>query len=988
MKRITILLAALAMVFGVTGSAQAYTFATLDVPGAMRTYAWGINDSGDIVGEYRDGSGINYHGFVYDGSTYTTLDVPGARDTYAHGVNNSGDIVGYYYGGGSGSHGFVYDGSTYTTLDVDIPGAWATTAWGINDSGDVVGRYREVGGLYRGFVYDGSRYTTLDVPGATETTAYGINDSGVIVGHYRDGSGYHGFVYDGSTYTTLDVPGANVTQAHGVNDSGDVVGRYNDSSGNHGFVYDGSAYMTLDVPDATYYTYAHGINDSGDIVGEYRGGGTYGFIACVWECEVPPATVTARPIQTVSNFGNSTDAGVYRLVAGKDLIVRVSVELPSGSTEALARGTLCLDKDAAGVCNANFYAEGTAWPEDKEFTGDQLGNAENTLNFYLKGLIADGFLTPGTHTFSVEVEPDTPGTFSTGTTEFTAEFQQSKNIIVLPIAMVMVNELGEKVPPDLSGGRFWKLLDFVKAAYPVDEERVRFSTENNEPGELPHYGTYEVPHTINPAATYTSGKLGGERLVLVLKKKEWVETLIKENEVSSTIFMVAGIFPNMAFGRNPLGAENRGVMYYSEGMGNVVFVHDKDGVEDDAPLTQSVLAHEMGHQLGLGEEYCWALPLGSCMDDPYNTGRYSLNNPPPFSWDDGDQTGNVVKEEHLAFDVGEYISGRKALFGIVSVGGGRGDLNTIGFMGSGYDANCWTTPTEYEYLYNKLTKPAASGSKQSPYAITTPREVINVMGVIAKDGTVLLEPFLIDTTSLDFPLPTGTTYAVEFRDGLDALLDVAGFDLDFGAEFFTDTGPEVVDTEGAPFSITVDLPAGTESVTILEGASPLAMVVRSANAPVVEVTNISGSGDVVDIIWAGSDADGDTLLYSVFYSPDGVDMEALAVTIPDNSLTFDSSEVSDVAVVPDMAFIRVQASDGFNYSEVEVVGLPLQPTETSYTDIDGDGSVNAVDVQLVINEALGVDTGEEADINGDGSIDAVDVQLVINAALGITIDVG
>jgi outer membrane protein assembly factor BamB len=54
-------------------------------------------------------------------------------------------------------------------------------------------------------------------------------------------------------------------------------------------------------------------------------------------------------------------------------------------------------------------------------------------------------------------------------------------------------------------------------------------------------------------------------------------------------------------------------------------------------------------------------------------------------------------------------------------------------------------------------------------------------------------------------------------------------------------------------------------------------------------------------------------------------------------------------------------------------------------DVNGDGVVNALDVQLVINAALGlpVNPGFRADINGDGRVDAVDVQFVINVALGI-----
>jgi hypothetical protein len=46
--------------------------------------------------------------------------------------------------------------------------------------------------------------------------------------------------------------------------------------------------------------------------------------------------------------------------------------------------------------------------------------------------------------------------------------------------------------------------------------------------------------------------------------------------------------------------------------------------------------------------------------------------------------------------------------------------------------------------------------------------------------------------------------------------------------------------------------------------------------------------------------------------------------------------------------------------------------------------VDAVDVQLVVNAALGLDIGGlNADVNGENGVNAVDVQLVINAALGI-----
>jgi parallel beta-helix repeat protein len=52
-------------------------------------------------------------------------------------------------------------------------------------------------------------------------------------------------------------------------------------------------------------------------------------------------------------------------------------------------------------------------------------------------------------------------------------------------------------------------------------------------------------------------------------------------------------------------------------------------------------------------------------------------------------------------------------------------------------------------------------------------------------------------------------------------------------------------------------------------------------------------------------------------------------------------------------------------------------------DIDMTGTVDAVDVQLIVNAALGLPIAFNADVNNDGNIDAVDVQLVINAALGL-----
>ena len=55
---------------------------------------------------------------------------------------------------------------------------------------------------------------------------------------------------------------------------------------------------------------------------------------------------------------------------------------------------------------------------------------------------------------------------------------------------------------------------------------------------------------------------------------------------------------------------------------------------------------------------------------------------------------------------------------------------------------------------------------------------------------------------------------------------------------------------------------------------------------------------------------------------------------------------------------------------------------SSACDINSDGVVNVVDVQLIINQALGVLPAVN-DLNHDGVVNVADVQIVINGALGL-----
>jgi len=85
--------------------------------------------------------------------------------------------------------------------------------------------------------------------------------------------------------------------------------------------------------------------------------------------------------------------------------------------------------------------------------------------------------------------------------------------------------------------------------------------------------------------------------------------------------------------------------------------------------------------------------------------------------------------------------------------------------------------------------------------------------------------------------------------------------------------------------------------------------------------------------------------------------------------------------------VRAEEGSPSGYVEFETSALSffvlyLPP---SGVDIDRNGVVNAVDIQLVINAVLGLSLQPwmDADVSNSGTASAEDVQLVINAALGI-----
>jgi uncharacterized membrane protein len=259
--------------------AGAATFITLDFPGALATRLWGINDLGQIVGDYSLSDGTD-HGFLFDlAGGFTTIDDPNGdgSDNEARGINNSGEIVGFYIDKTDHfRHGYLYSQGTFTTIDVPVTGASNTLIYGINDNDEVVGQYIDSGTpAFHGFrlhLTDGA-FATVDHPGGL-TAPTGITNAPrtQISGTFGDGFNNHGFLISNGIFSTFDYPSAVSTQGYGMNRRTQIVGNYETTTppATQGYLRDtNGSFKPIVYPNSNSTTPAD-INNFGVIVGNYN----------------------------------------------------------------------------------------------------------------------------------------------------------------------------------------------------------------------------------------------------------------------------------------------------------------------------------------------------------------------------------------------------------------------------------------------------------------------------------------------------------------------------------------------------------------------------------------------------------------------------------------------------------------------------------------------------------------------------------------------
>ena len=242
----------------------------IDLPGVYLTQAYGINNTGDVVGNFfvstSDAVGQGY--VRHANGQIDLLTVPDASFNRGYAINNAGDVAGSFIRSGI-ERGFLQNAQGQTLLQP--PGSTFAYAQGLNDHDRVVGS----GTLaQQRFGWDWnlrSGFRTLSVPGQQSFFTRDVDNAGRIVGSFiasAHPSVTSAVLIEDPNLFVFSVPGASLTEFNAINENGWIVGRYIDGTGSHGLIVHGDRWTSLDMPGGANTTLL-GVSDRNQIVGQY-----------------------------------------------------------------------------------------------------------------------------------------------------------------------------------------------------------------------------------------------------------------------------------------------------------------------------------------------------------------------------------------------------------------------------------------------------------------------------------------------------------------------------------------------------------------------------------------------------------------------------------------------------------------------------------------------------------------------------------------------
>ncbi len=226
------------------------------------TFATGINNLGEMSGDYNSPSGLR--AVIFKNDSIYILPTPGRSS--ATGINDLGYVSGQVKFCDSCNNAAVWKGGD--PIDLGSFSRYGSSAKSLNDSGLVVG-YGEAPPTFneRAFKTVSGGLLDLGTLGGDESKANAVNKLGHIVGSSRDASGNGHAVIWNPGILSLQNQGTFGAEAYDINDSDVVVGRF----GNTAFVWENGVMKDLnticDTAGGWVIQNAVAINNFGQIVG-------------------------------------------------------------------------------------------------------------------------------------------------------------------------------------------------------------------------------------------------------------------------------------------------------------------------------------------------------------------------------------------------------------------------------------------------------------------------------------------------------------------------------------------------------------------------------------------------------------------------------------------------------------------------------------------------------------------------------------------------